>query len=205
MIDLTFNTYGYAFEHGLLVIEQSFSVAAQALRLSRDSLIDELGRYRETVESGQPQIGEWDEDGTRLWDREQLLEFEIDDAEAALATLRKAFVVALYHHWERAMLRQLKRVNEKHADLVKLGRSRGMTFHPRIDAVRDMANLFKHANSKWAKALLKSWPTLLPNGFTSNPFNDGYSAAVLTDEIVHEVVEILRESGPRTTEYYPEQ
>ena len=203
-MDLTFNTYGHAFEHGLLVIEKSFRVAVQALTLSRDSLIGELGSYREALEAGQPQIGEWDEDGFTLWDQESLLNFEIGDAEEAMVALRRAYILALYHHWERAMRRQLDMVKGDHADLVRVGRRRGMTFHPRLDAVRDMANLFKHANDKWATALLVSWPTILPNGFTTSPFTDGPSAAVLTDEVVHEVVEILRQSGPRTTEVYPE-
>lgn len=204
MVPLTFNTYGHAFERGLSVIEKSYSVAEKAMELNRDTLKSQLKTYLESLESDEPSIGEWDADGIRIWDQEQVLEFEIDDAEAALVALRRAYILVLYHHWERSMRRQFNMVKGDHAELVRVGRRRGMTFHTRLEAVRDMANLFKHANDRWASALLVSWPGILPRGFTTGSFRDGHSAAVLTDEVVREVVEILGQSGPRTNQVYSE-
>ncbi len=48
-------------------------------------------------------IVEHDDDGNVMWDQETLLEMDIEASDEAIMALRKAFVMALYHHWERAL------------------------------------------------------------------------------------------------------
>ena len=61
-----------------------------------------LDRYQQNLEQGGKWIGESDDDGLVIWDQSQILDYEIDVVTEAAQDLRKAFALALYHHWERS-------------------------------------------------------------------------------------------------------
>src|SRR3546814_7916557 len=70
-------------------------------------------------------------------------------AEEALMSLRKAYAVAIYHHWERSALQWTNRKNEKHDDLARRVLAMGYPIDPHLHVVRDLANLLKHDNDRW--------------------------------------------------------
>lgn len=201
MVPFTFNTYGFAFEKGVELIADAYRVASDALEAKAHKIKSDLAAYEASISAGGEVIGEW-EDGYWLWTQDQLLEIQIEDSEEALNALRRAFVVALYHHWERWLRRQFAKDSGKHDDLVGLAAKYGLHVHPRLEGVRDLANLLKHSNNKRGHDLLGSWRELLPPHFTLDTRADWYEAVKLTDEVVLEVVGIVKASGPHIDKAY---
>lgn len=201
MVQFTFNTYGFAFEKGVEQLIDAFRLAGGALEANRRNLEDELASYEAAVADGRGVIGEWEDDHW-LWTQDQLLAIQIEDAADSLKLLREAFVVALYHHWERGVRRQFKTDKRSHKDLVRLAEKGGLSMDPRLSGVRDLANLLKHSNRKRGLDLLASWPELLPSHFTPETKGDWYEAVILTDTTVQVVAEIIKASGPRINKSY---
>lgn len=203
MVPLKFNTFGFAFEHGVDVLLAAYRQASEALQADYHRLKTELSEYETSLAEGKDPVGEWSEEGYALWTQDQILGLQIEDSEDALRVLRRSFVVAIYHHWERWVRRQLG-CDEKagHDKLVQKACAGGISIDPHLGGVRDMANLFKHSNKKWGTSLLSSWPDVLPRHFTPDTDADWYEAVRLSEEIVLEIADIVKASGPRTNETY---
>lgn len=146
--------------------------------------------------AGGERIGEW-EDGHRLWEQDQVIGLQIDDAEESVMDLRKAYVLAIYHHWERAA-RRWTRISDRaaHDKLAKATRDLGYPIDIRLEAVRDLVNTLKHNNVERAKQLFASWPEVLKADPAARPQLDWYSMVSLQDRHVHEACQIVRRSGP---------
>lgn len=154
--------------------------------------------YAKHLEEGGEWIGERDEDGYRLWDQEQILDMQIEANNEALLALRKAFVIALYHYWERAIRVTVGGDDRAdHAKLVTLAAAKGIVVRPELDAIRDLANLLKHDNARWGNALLQSWSGLFAPGFQPRPGRtDWYDSVRITDDDVVRAFEAVVASGP---------
>src|SRR5947209_14801116 len=61
--------------------------------------------FRAKVEAGQAEWSVADEDGHLTYDFGEVLGDRQFEAEDALLTLRKAFAILVYHHWERSAQR----------------------------------------------------------------------------------------------------
>lgn len=198
MVPLKFSTFGFAFEHGVGVLLAAYRQASEALQADYHRLKIELSEYETSLAEGNDPVGEWSEEGYALWTQDQILALQIEDSEDALRVLRRSFIIALYHHWERWVRRQLRYDDTGHDKLVEKASASGISIDPRLGRVRDMVNLFKHSNNKWGTKLLSSWPEVLPLYFTSNTEADWYEAVRLSEEIVLEIADIVKASGPRT-------
>ena len=142
MAILNFNLFGFSFQQGLSHLRASFDAAAAALAQEVTAAHDAVKAYVQFVEAGGEEIGEWDYDGTRIWDQEQVLQFEAQAMELAALALRKAFAVAIYHHWERmARIWTGCDPDAGHTELTKQTLARGYDIDPRLERVRYLANL----------------------------------------------------------------
>jgi len=183
MAIVNFNLFGFSFQQGLAHLRASFDAAAAALAREVTAAHDAVKAYVQFVEAGGEEIGEWDYDGTRIWDQEQVLEFEAETMESAAMALRNAFAVAIYHHWER-MARIWTGANPDagHAELVKQTLARGYTIDPGLERVRYLANLLKHDKKNWAEKLHAGWPEILPRLPALAHRRSGWSEAVKLSE-----------------------
>ena len=197
VVQLNFNFHGYRFQESAKIVHASFRSAAQALRADVERAENEAVAYQKYLDEGGEWIGER-EDGHVLWDQEQVLDMRIEAGNEALMALRKAFVIALYHYWERA-IRVSTGGNDraKHDELVALAIAMGITIRPGLAAIRDLVNLLKHDNAKWGNALRRSWSNLFHPGFQPSAVRaDWYNAVTLTDDDVALVYETVAGSGP---------
>jgi hypothetical protein len=197
MAKLDFNMQGYVFQEGVKTLRAGFETAVEALRSARTRAQQDLQAYEAAVAADPTQwIGE-EEDGLVLWDQSQVLEMSIADAEEALLALRKAFVIAIYHHWERAALRWTHltgRTEHKHLSAGTV--AAGYPVNPTLEAVLHLVNTLKHDSAAKGERLLAAWPEVFPAGFTRTPRTNWYEAIQLTDAQVQEVCEIVASSGP---------
>lgn len=198
MVALTFNMQGYAFQEGIRVLIAAHETTADALHEELQRAKENALAYQEEVESGEREwIGERDEDGNIIWDQEQVHDMEIESKVEGQAAVRKAFILALYHHWERSARTWTGSDKRDHDKLVAAVEAEGTPTHPRLGAVRDLANLLKHDNDKWGDAVLQSWPGVFPYGFAkASGRTNWYDAVRLSDTQLVDAFNIVAGSGP---------
>lgn len=198
MVALNFNMQGYAFQEGIRVLIAAQETTAEALHEELQRAKENALAYQEDVERGETEwIGERDEDGHVIWDQELVHDMEIESKVEGQAAVRKAFILALYHHWERSARIWTGSDKRDHDKLVAAVKAQGTPIHPRLDAVRDLANLLKHDNDKWGDAVLLSWPAVFPYGFAKAAGRTNwYDAVRLTDSHLTEAFNTVAKSGP---------
>lgn len=200
MAKLNINWRGYSYQAGVEVLVQSYLASQQALEDGIERAQEEALGYQQAIDQGieEPQI-EYDDDGTPIVDHADVLAWNVDLAQEASMALRKAFIIAAYHHWERSARGWTSSQHGKHDKLVALSQEKGYPIHPRLAAIRDLVNLLKHDNSAWGDKLLASWPQLLSPAFKAKIVTDWYEAVQLRNEHVTEVLDALAASGPHST------
>ena len=196
---LGFNAYGWQFEKGVKGLARSFRRAASAIDRAVDQALDAIREYQQHIAAGGDEIGEWDEDGVRVWTQDQVLDFDLLNAREAAMALRKAYALQLYHFWERsAQVWTSSKANTGHGELVEKTLAAGYPIDPRLEAVKHLANTLKHGNPKHGKMLLKAWPAVVPIPFPHDPdlVGDWYEAVVISEADVEEIARIVMASGP---------
>lgn len=199
MVKFSFNVFGYEFERGLKYLENGFQSAVSALETDAELARTALRDYKDSIAQGRGFIEECDEETLSPFEKERILEMNIEACEEALMELRKAFVVGLYHHWERGVRRWVGSKNGKHRKLVDEIEKKGVKVDQKLEALQHLVNTLKHDSDNWGLKLMQSWGSVLrPNAQSSiNALNIGwYQAVCLTDEHVLEVIRIVSASGP---------
>jgi len=203
MVALNFNLLGLVYQDGVGYLAKGFTTAATALRADRATIAAELVAYETHVNAGGDRIGEW-EDGELLWEQDQVLRMRLEDADEALMDLRKAYCLAIYHHWERGARRWTRRVHGNHAKLAELTVELGYPVDARLAGLCDLVNTLKHNNVASARKLAASWGALLSADPHGPAERDWYNVVELTDDHVAEACDIIRGSGP-TVDLLPVQ
>lgn len=199
MVKLNFNLVGFSFQRSITILTTSFTAAGDGLAGSIAAARAAAAAHREHVRQGGPWVGEVDDDGVVVWDQADLLDYEVTVAEEAAMELRKAYMIALYHHWERSVrLWTGSSGLRKHEELAEATRAKGYPVHPKLEAVRDLVNTLKHENDRWGLPLIKSWPEVFPPNFRPRSAGKTYWFEVieLSDALVHEAFTIVSASGP---------
>lgn len=195
MAKFHFNMAGLIFQDGIDSMRQAYAVAVSALESELDRQKERAVEYQEYLDQGGNPIGEW-EDRHTLWTQDQALEIEIGMAEERVQTLRKAFAVLLYHHWERTAQIIGKKANGGHAQLEKYMLKSGYTVDPNLEAVKDLANLIKHSSRKCGEALWQSAPHLLSLNAPPAWESAWATAILLTDSHMDWLFTTVSNSGP---------
>lgn len=191
MAKITFDFFHYTFDHGLRMLEKGYSAARDALLAEIEHIETKARAYNESVANGGEWIGE-SEDGHILWEQSQIYDAEINDAYQALGELRKAFVIALYHHWERSVAEwKGSDATHTHEQMADFCADMGYGPSPDLDAVRHLANHLKHGpNSRknWLDDLRQKYPLFLPQGPTS--------IFGLSEDDLYRIAAVILASGP---------
>jgi len=191
MAKLNFNARGHAFKAGLDVLREGYASASAALHADVERAKSEAAAY----EASDEWTGERDEDGHVLWEQGQVLGMRQEASEGALMALRKAFVLAIYHHWERAIRAYTDSGNSaSHDKLVDRAREKEIPLDRRLGSVRELVNALKHNKGG---TLQESWPEVLRHQARLHQQKDWYDAIQLTDAHVIEAFDVIALSGPR--------
>ena len=191
---LGFDVRGYQFDVGLKAIAQGFRASAIALMAEVERIEADLAAY----ERAGVWEGERDDDGHVIWSRDQIFAMEQEAAEEALMHLRKAFVLALYHHWERAIRAYTGGgQGPRHGQLIKRAEQEGIAVVPALEKTYRLANALKHNSDNHGTRLFEIWPAIFDEHFKPISGVDWYRAVVLADEHVDEALEAIAKSGPR--------
>lgn len=190
-----FDVLAYVYREGIDRLEEGFSAAIGGLQDRRDQLSAELGDYEAHLEAGGEVQGEWDEDnGGWLYRADDLLRLRMDEAETTLRDLRHAYIVMIYHHWERSMQRRLDKRPKNHAELVKCLEAKGCLLDERLAGLHLLVGVLKHDKDD-AGRLCSGWP-FLPERSREKPPKGWPRTLHLSDQHVLEALDIVRLSGP---------
>lgn len=197
-LHLPFNATGYRFGVALSMLREALLAAERGLRAKRSDIEKKLAKYEQSGEF----IGEY-EDDHKLWEQSDFYKADIEQINEALADVRKPYVIALFHTWERMALSYGKPRSGKpsYSDLKLALEAKGVRIHPELNAVRALNNALKHNSQEFGPKLLQMWPELLPMHARENPFrdpDDWYGKIKINDEHILRIIEILKESGPQT-------
>lgn len=204
MVVLNFCPHGIFFESGLGMIQEGYAAAVSGITQDINRKKAAFYDYSRHVENGGLPTEERNDDGYLIWSQDDELKAAIEIAEDTLSALRKAYAIAIYHHWERSAHQWTAAKRENHDDLVVLVLKMGYPIDRHLALVRDLANLLKHANDHWGLKLLQSWPELFPVGFNP-PINGSwamnwYDRVSLSDEHIKQIMATVRRSGPKGTQ-----
>ncbi len=198
MAQFSFNALGYSFQHDLEVLRKSLQAAIEGLETLNGQAQAAARAYDDHVAAGGARIGEWTDDGERVWEQDQILTYEIDIAKEAAQDLTKAYAIALFHHWERwaRVWGQLPRKGDFEA-LVAATRAQGYPIHSDLHRVKEIANAFKHHKAEAGEAVTTAWPDLAPHGLRRLGGRvDWYGSIVLSRARMDVLFDIVSASGP---------
>lgn len=198
MVKLNFNWFGYMYQDGINSIRLSYDSAAQALELRAGQSYDEITAYNAKVEARDHSGVERDEDGQVLWDQEDVLFHQSMAAEDALNTLRKAFAIVLYHHWERNVREWVQSKHGKHEALVAAAAANGQTTDPLVNDLRHLVNTLKHDSDAWGMILYTVRPDLFKSDFKVNQTlpNNWYDGIEISGKALVDFFSGVSASGP---------
>lgn len=165
MVKLNFNWRGYMYQDGVNSIRLSYDNAAQALQLQTERAYDEISEYNMKVAAGDQSGIEHDDDGQIVFDEADVLMYRSLAAEEALNTLRKAFAIVLYHHWERSVREWVQSKHGKHDALVTAAAAIGQPTDPLVNDLRTLVNTLKHDSDRWGVPLHNDRPDLFKSDF----------------------------------------
>jgi hypothetical protein len=204
-----FDARGYAFQSVLAATKKSAQAGLTALSHEINALEYQLDEYRRVCKFE----GEQDEEGYVIWELGDLLNHEIISAPEGLTELRKAFAIAAFHLWERAVQQWITQENEAAAfnnsttrkkvpahtyvELVSAVENIGYSADLNLLRIKVLANTLKHNSEKSGMELLALWPDIFPPQFQKpSRLSDWASAIQLTDQHLSEIFNVVSKSGP---------
>lgn len=131
-----------------------------------------------------------------------------DEAEEALATLRKAFTFLIYHQWERTTRRWSSSKSPDHKELVKAAKAANVPLdEPGLELMRLLVNTLKHNSAKCGPDLYARRSDLFQSSFNPSPLSvitgrplsavDWAEGVVLSDADIEGFFETVSRSVPR--------
>ena len=200
MAHLGINWRGYLYQDGINSIRLSYDSAAQALEMQTERAYDEIRNYNIKVKAGDQSGIERDEDGHVIFDEADILMYRSVAAEEALNTLRKAFAIVLYHHWERSVREWVQSKNGNHDTLVNSLAATGQATDPLVNDLRTLVNTLKHDSDRWGVPLHHDRPDLFKSDFKvtqSHPI-DWYDAIDVSGTALLAFFSAASASGPNS-------
>ena len=199
MAKFSFDMEAYSYTQGIKAIQLMFEAAKSTLNAQHFELDDAKIEYDRHLERGGEPIGEW-EDGYKLWDQEDVYRLEQLALEEAIAELRVATVIAIYHLWERHIPNSRSQ-QRNHERLILDARARSISLHPNINALCYAANYLKHGSEKWLEKLETEHPDrFLPSTKNSKNWPAAFRKLQLKDTDIEWFIEIASISQRPITE-----
>lgn len=197
------------FEDRLNRIRSAFRAACAPFHQELVELEQEAADFQRKVDEGTAKWSEVDEETSFGRDYGEEFGERRQEAGEALLLVRKAFVIVIYHLWERGARRWAlqKKKKPNHGDLiVALADANILIDNVGLDELRLLVNCLKH-NSDNARKLFQLRRDLFADDFdpdailpgTKKPLAhiDWAEQVVLTDDNVEGYLRIVRNSGPK--------
>ena len=201
MPPMQFSVLGYQCEEGVKQLKEVYDKSNANLILN----IDKTGHLLETIESASNESGE----GSSLeeYSKEAVLEYKLTTLKSLVQSLRQAFVLMLYHFWEKQVQNWMKiagTTGHDHGRYIKFCRTLNLDLDEyELEKLRLLANLIKHGQgrSEWGDQLWLLMPEIFLNEGTSD---DPLEYLVLDADSLPLLFNAVLYSGPsRHSDFHP--
>lgn len=153
--------WAWRFGHALLELERAYEASRERPDLERARVEKQWRDLEQKVGAGQASFIEEDEEGRIIIDYGDDAYTQLSELDSFLTLLRETFTIALFHLWERHILRiiNLKSYNENEVftflEVAGLNPDKA-----NLKSLRLAANVAKHSEGKSANELLSHQPDM---------------------------------------------
>lgn len=194
----TFGMWSWLFRYRLGELRLAYRGAREASDLELNELEKKWNDLESRVKAGTAQLVEEDEDGNVVIDWGEQAGEAFSEVEGVQRIYREAFLISLYHFWERELLKTMKKAQYNDQEAFAFLKNMGLTpDEPNLTALRLAANVAKHSGGRSADDLHKVRPDLFDTTEMAK-WNDkpGHEYLVITDQVLDTFFEAVRKSGP---------
>lgn len=201
---------GTVHRHGVDRLERAYEAAESPFREEIARIEADHAEMQAKVDAGQAEWSVTGEDGQLEYDFGDELADRQYEADDALLTLRKAFAILVYHHWERSAQRWFTYSTKKpnHGHLVCALKGAGYASDETgLSELNHLVNCLKHDSANSGPVLYGERPDLFEPDFdpnqlhpvTGEPFKkiDWANHIALTDAHLRRFFEVVRSSAPK--------
>ncbi|MEG8028977.1 hypothetical protein [Sphingomonas aerolata] len=209
MVDLNPIWHNVAFVRQLASLRAAYVRSHDVFTAEQAQTSQRLGDHIERLMAGADNDDADDGEGNYV-SRRMLLDIENRAVIAADVALRKSFVTAVYHLWERSVQRWSifgGKGNPNHADLVELARNAGVTGDlSALKPIHNINNALKHDNEKWLKLLdekdYKKY-VFYPYDLKHGPKPSPYEMVSLKHQDLVDLFDLMATLGPDISQPWP--
>lgn len=145
MAQLSFNLRHYSFMMALDALIDAFRVAISAMDGQLLQAHADMTAHSQSLATGGDDGAVYVNDHYSH-DTADLLAMGYSDASSAARAIREAFVISLFHLWERSARSWVKCEEQSYAKLAKALRTEDIPIHPKMATLNDLSNFLKHGN-----------------------------------------------------------
>lgn len=187
------------FGYGLEELRRAYEASREASDRARVRLEQQWEELEQEVAAGRANFIEEDDEGRVAYDRGEHAGEMMAEISGVLRILREAFTISLYHFWEREVASRMKAAAYSDAKAFAFLKSLGTKPNEAaLTTLRLAANVAKHGKGDSAKKLHALRPDLFDTKAMARS-NDsaGYEYLRITDAILEEFFDAVRDSGPQ--------
>jgi hypothetical protein len=190
--------WSWLFRHQLGELRRAYQAAHQASELERRAIENKWNELQERVDAGAAQLVEEDEYGNVVIDWGEQAGEELSAIEGVERIYREAFLISLYHFWERELLKRTKKKRYSDQEVFSFLSDSGCSPDElNLTALRLSANVAKHSEGTSADQLHKLRPDLFDTKEMAKWSDEpGHEYLLITDDVLEMFFEAVRKSGP---------
>lgn len=196
MANLIFDFRNYSFNRALDILIGGFSGSFAAMNEQLQAAHDAMVRHDQFLADGGDDGAVYEEeDGpvrAFLYDTAMLLDSEHTDATLSARAIREAFVISIFHLWEKSARSWVKCHEQGFERLTKALRKGGIPLHQKMATVNDLSNFLKHDNKSDEKRIRRCL-----RDYIRGP----QLYVVLSDSHLGDIISYVRYSCPPAQEY----
>ena len=186
------------FRYKLGELRRAYLAARESSQKERAAIEKRWQELEAAVAAGTAAFTEEDEDGYVVVDWGEQAGEALSENEGMQRVYREAFLISLFHFWERELLRRMKKEDVKDNQAFAFLKAKGLApAESKLTALRLAANVAKHSEGKSAEKLFKIRPDLFDveamKNWNSKP---GHEHLLITDEALDDFFDAVRMSGP---------
>lgn len=193
MVALPESVKAYLYQTGIDRILDAYLASAATIGYKFDDAKTALEEY----EASGSDDAVYDEDGDLVSCTRHSLDHEVFNASIAASVVREAFIMSIFHYWERFARGWTKLPDsDRGFESILKASKKKYAVSPELRSLNALNNILKHRNATKIPSLARKRPDLFWSVYNRRDNKTEYRLA-LRHKHVLEAIEIIRASGPR--------
>lgn len=193
MVPLPESIKAYLYQTGIDRIRDAYLASADTLGNKYDAAKSALEEYEATGSDD----AVYGEDGTLVSCTRQSLDHEVFNASLAASVVREAFIMSIFHYWERCARGWTKLPDsDRGFETILKASKKKYAASPQLKSLNTLNNILKHRSKQRIIELAEVRPDLFLSVYNYRKNEMEHRVSVQHKHVL-EAIEIIRASGPR--------